>query len=65
MMRRAYTQLRAGRPYPVLVEMPNDVLAAEISEEQFHYQPSASGVPPATPGMCPASPSCWSTRGGR
>ena len=39
LMRRAYTQLRTGRPYPVLVEMPNDVLAAEISEEQFHYQP--------------------------
>ncbi|MCE2501108.1 MAG: hypothetical protein J4G13_09615, partial [Dehalococcoidia bacterium] len=39
MMRRAYTQLRTGRPYPVLVEMPNDVLAGEISEEQFLYQP--------------------------
>ena len=39
LMRRAYTQLRTGRPYPVLVEMPNDVLATEISEEQFHYQP--------------------------
>ena len=29
LMRRAYTQLRTGRPYPVLVEMPNDVLAGE------------------------------------
>ena len=39
MMQRAYTQLRTGRPYPVLLEMPNDVLAGEISEEQFHYKP--------------------------
>ena len=38
-MRCAYTQLRTGRPYPVLLEMPNDVLAGEISEEQFHYKP--------------------------
>ena len=38
MMRRAYTQLRTGRPYPVLLEMPNDVLSGEISEEQFHYK---------------------------
>ena len=39
LMRRAYTQLRTGRPRPVLLEMPNDVLAGEISEEQFHYKP--------------------------
>ena len=32
MMRRAYTQLRTGRPGPVLLEMPSDVLNGEIDE---------------------------------
>ena len=31
-MRRAFTQLRNGRPRPVLVEMPWDVLAEEVAE---------------------------------
>jgi acetolactate synthase I/II/III large subunit len=39
MMRRAYTQLRTGRPGPVLLEMPGDVLNGEIDESLFHYQP--------------------------
>ena len=39
MMRRAYTHLRTGRPSPVLVEMPTDVLNGEIDEAQFHYAP--------------------------
>ena len=37
MMRRAYTHLRVGRPRPVLVEMPADVLNGEIDESQFQY----------------------------
>ena len=41
MMRRAYTQLRVGRPRPVLVEMPGDVLNGEIDESQFQYVPVA------------------------
>ena len=41
MMRRAYTQLRVGRPRPVLLEMPTDVLEGEIDESQFHYAPVA------------------------
>ena len=39
MMRRAYTNLRVGRPRPVLLEMPADVLNGEIDESQFHYAP--------------------------
>ncbi len=37
MMRRAYTQMRMGRPRPVLLEMPSDVLNGEIDETQFQY----------------------------
>lgn len=39
MMRRAYTHLRMGRPRPVLLEMPSDVLNGEIDETQFQYTP--------------------------
>ncbi|PKB73687.1 MAG: hypothetical protein BZY75_00530 [SAR202 cluster bacterium Io17-Chloro-G7] len=42
MMRRAYTQMRMGRPRPVLLEMPSDVLNGEIDESQFQYSPVAS-----------------------
>ena len=41
MMRRAYTQMRVGRPRPVLLEMPSDVLNGEIDETQFQYSPVA------------------------
>ena len=39
MMRRAYTHLRTGRPRPVLLEMPKDVLDGEVDESQFNYAP--------------------------
>ena len=39
MMRRAHTHLRMGRPQPVLLEMPADVLNGEIDESQFRYAP--------------------------
>src|SRR5213082_2623186 len=38
-MRRAFTQVRNGRPRPVLVEFPTDVLAEEVPEP-LSYQPS-------------------------
>ena len=41
MLRRAYTHLRVGRPRPVLLEMPSDVLNGEIDESQFQYAPVA------------------------
>ena len=37
--RRAFSQLRNGRPGPVLLELPRDVGAAEVDESTFHYAP--------------------------
>ncbi|MCL5107812.1 MAG: thiamine pyrophosphate-requiring protein [Chloroflexi bacterium] len=37
--RRAYTYLRAGRPGPVLLELPLDVTAAELPDDALHYSP--------------------------
>ena len=39
-MRRAFADLRQGRPGPVLVEVPVDVAMEEVAEESFYYQPS-------------------------
>ncbi len=38
-MRRAFTKLRSGRPGPVLLEIPQDVGAEELSELDFDYEP--------------------------
>ena len=39
MLRRAYTQLRAGAPGPVVLETPSDVMNGEIDESKFFYAP--------------------------
>ena len=39
MMRRAFTCLRTGRPGPVLLEMPSDVLNEELDDAKFQYKP--------------------------
>jgi len=39
MMRRAFSQLRMGKPGPVLVEIPADVAAEEVPDEATAYQP--------------------------
>ena len=39
MMRRAFTRLRSGRPSPVMLELPTDVMDAELPEELFDYAP--------------------------
>jgi thiamine pyrophosphate-dependent acetolactate synthase large subunit-like protein len=39
-MRRAFHVMRQGRPGPVLVEMPRDVLARETADEAARYVPS-------------------------
>ena len=39
LMRRAFTNLRSGRPGPVLLEMPEDVAAEELDEVAFDYEP--------------------------
>ena len=39
MMRRAFTYLRTGRPGPVLLEVPSDVLNEEFDDAKFQYKP--------------------------
>lgn len=38
-MRRSYTQLRAGHPGPVVIELPLGVANAEIDDASFIYEP--------------------------
>jgi acetolactate synthase I/II/III large subunit len=38
-MRRAYTQLRAGRPGPVIIELPMGVANEEFDDAKFQYEP--------------------------
>jgi acetolactate synthase-1/2/3 large subunit len=39
MMRRAFTVLRTGRPGPVILELPQDVVREEIEDSKFSYTP--------------------------
>ena len=39
MMRRAFVQLRTGRPGPVLLEIPADVAGEEFPDSAFQYKP--------------------------
>jgi thiamine pyrophosphate-dependent acetolactate synthase large subunit-like protein len=38
-LRRAFTQVKNGRPRPTLIEIPSDVMTADISDD-FHYVPA-------------------------
>jgi acetolactate synthase-1/2/3 large subunit len=38
-MRRAFSQLKNGRPGPVMVELPRDVLALDIGSETLDHRP--------------------------
>ena len=42
LMRRAFTNLRTGRPGPVLLEVPHDVMEEELDDASFHYSPVKS-----------------------
>src|ERR671914_991565 len=42
-MRRAFTALRSGSPGPVVLEMPQDVLAAEADDQALRYEPVGPG----------------------
>jgi thiamine pyrophosphate-dependent acetolactate synthase large subunit-like protein len=44
LMRRAFTMLRTGRPGPVLLELPDDIAAAEI-DSSFGYSPVRGSRP--------------------
>jgi len=39
MMRYAYMNMRTGRPGPVVLEIPGDVMNEEIDEVKFNYRP--------------------------
>ncbi len=39
MMRRAFSQLRSGRPSPVLLELPTDILGGDLPESALNYRP--------------------------
>src|SRR3954469_22673289 len=38
-MRRAFSQLKNGRPGPVMVELPRDLLALDIGSESLEHKP--------------------------
>ena len=42
-MRRAFTALRSGSPGPVVLEMPQDVLMAEVPDGSLLYEPVGPG----------------------
>ncbi len=39
LFRQAFTKLRSGKPGPVLLEIPSDLVSDQISEEDFDYVP--------------------------
>ena len=38
-LRRAFSQLRLGRPSPVLLELPSDILRGELPDGEYDYAP--------------------------
>jgi acetolactate synthase-1/2/3 large subunit len=48
-LRRAFSQLKMGRPGPVMVEIPADVAAEEIAAAQLDYQPVPSACAAGNP----------------
>lgn len=51
LMGRAFTNLRMGRPGPVLLEIPADVAAEHVEEELMQYSPVADARSCADPDM--------------
>ncbi len=49
MMRRAFTLLRSGKPGPVMLEVPTDVMKEEIANEAFKYSPVKAARPLGDP----------------
>ena len=42
-MRRAFSQLKMGRPGPVMVEIPQDIALEEVDESALVYKPVSFG----------------------
>ncbi|HEY3118145.1 MAG TPA: thiamine pyrophosphate-requiring protein [Chloroflexota bacterium] len=40
LVRRAFYEMRTGRPGPVMLEVPADVAVEEMPDEQFNYEPA-------------------------
>ena len=49
MMRRAFTQIRMGRPGPVLLEIPSDVLRGDFPDDLMSYTPVTPRVSSGDP----------------
>ncbi len=49
MMRRAFTQVRTGRPGPVLLEIPSDILRGEFPDDATQYTPVTPRVSAGDP----------------
>ena len=49
MLQRAFTLLRNGRPGPVVLEAPRDVLAEELAEDRLEYMPPRRSAPLGDP----------------
>ena len=50
MMRHALALTRSGKPGPVLLEFPSDVMLSELPGEPFHYTPLRRSCPSGDPG---------------
>ena len=48
-MRRAFSNLKMGRPGPVMVEVPGDVALEEVEESSLEYQPVKASCSAANP----------------
>ena len=64
-LRRAFTQLRNGRPRPVLVEMPWDVLGEEMPEPLDYRPVVRTRCAPDPDAIRDAAARCWSRPSGR
>jgi acetolactate synthase-1/2/3 large subunit len=51
MMQRAFTLLRNGAPGPVVLEVPRDVLAGELTDDPFKYIPPRRSAPLGDPAL--------------
>ena len=64
MFRRAFTLLKAGRPGPVMLELPTDLLSEEAGEELVAtYQPVRAVRAAADPREWTRRRGCWWRRG--